>query len=239
MSVCNPLHQDRSFKPSPDSRWRNAHCDHESREPRGHVQQRERGRQAKIAGVPATDSEPMFSEVFCQRFFATCAQSSFSTVNVPDQVQELVKSRLRAHADVFWALIDEQFTAGNHEQDAKAQIYSSQVSKTEVSPWLEMTRRPHCFHGLNMADVVPSTYAANPITEPALVLLGESFVRLIERAHHVYCEDKISVLDQAQINSFIAGRSGKYDRMLMIKLVKSTFHAYKGIWKRLPQQACA
>jgi hypothetical protein len=26
---------------------------------------RKRGRQAKIAGIPATDSEPMFSEVFC------------------------------------------------------------------------------------------------------------------------------------------------------------------------------
>jgi hypothetical protein len=90
-----------------------------------------------------------------------------------------------------------------------------------------------------MADVVPSAYAANPITEPAFVLLGESFVRLIERAHQPICEDKISVFDQAQINSFITGRSGKYDRMLMIKLVKSTFHAYKGIWKCLPQQACA
>jgi hypothetical protein len=84
-----------------------------------------------------------------------------------------------------------------------------------------------------MADVAPLAYAANPITEPALVLLGESFDRLIERAYQSICEDKISVFDQAQINSFIAGRSGKHDRMLMVKLAKSTFRAYKGIWKRL------
>jgi hypothetical protein len=46
-----------------------------------------------------------------------------------------------------------------------------------------MTRWPRYFHGLNMADVAPLAYAANPITEPALVLLGESFDRLIERAY--------------------------------------------------------
>jgi hypothetical protein len=175
----------------------------------------------------------MFSEVFCQRFFAYGAQSSFFTVNVPDQVQDLVKTRPRGHADVYRALINEQLTAGNHEQNARAQIYNSQVSKTEVSPWLEMTRWPRYFHSLNIADVAPLAYAANPITEPTLVLLGESFDRLIERAHQSICEDRISVFDQAQINSFITGRSGKHDRMLMVKLAKSTFRAYKGIWKRL------
>jgi hypothetical protein len=111
-------------------------------------------------------------------------------------------------------LIDEQLTAGNQEQDARAQVYSSQVSKTEVSPWLEMTRWPRYFNGLNMADVAPLAYVANPITEPALVVIGESFERLIEHAHQSIREDRISVFDQAQINSFIAGRSGKHDRML-------------------------
>jgi hypothetical protein len=190
---------------------------------------RKLGRQAKIAGIPAIDSEPMFAEVFCQRFFASGAQSSFLTVNVLDQAQDLVKTRPRGHANVFRALINEQLTAGNNEQDARAQIYNSQVSKTEVSPWLEMTRWPRYFHGLNIADVAPLAYAANPITEPALVLLGESFDRLIELAHRSICEDKISVFDQAQINSFIAGRLGKHNRMLMVKLAKSTFRKYKSI----------
>jgi hypothetical protein len=71
------------------------------------------------------------------------------------------------------------------------------------------------------------------IQNPALVLLGESFDRLIELAHRSICEDKISVFDQAQINSFIGGRLGKHDRMLMVKLAKSTFRKYKGLWKRL------
>jgi hypothetical protein len=82
----------------------------------------------------------VFREVYCQRLFVSGAQSFFFTVNDPDQVQELVKNRSRGHADVFRALVNEQLTAGNHEQDARAQIYSSQVSKTVVSPSLEMTR---------------------------------------------------------------------------------------------------
>jgi hypothetical protein len=134
-------------------------------------------------GRLAKDSEPTFRKVYCQRFFVLGPQSSFFRVNVPDQVQELVQNRPRGHADVLRALIEEQLTAGNDEQDARAQIYNSQVSKTEVSPWLEMTRWPRYFHGLNMADVALLAYAANPITKPALVLLRESFDRLIKRAY--------------------------------------------------------
>jgi hypothetical protein len=46
-----------------------------------------------------------------------------------------------------------------------------------------MTRWPRYFHSLNMADVAPLAYSANPITEPAPILLGKSFDRLIENAH--------------------------------------------------------
>jgi hypothetical protein len=77
----------------------------------------------------------------------------------------------------------------------------------------------------------PLEYAFNPITKPVLVIFRESFDRLIEDVHQSIYEDKISVFDQAQINSFIAGRSGKHDHMLMVKLGQSTFRAYKGIWK--------
>jgi hypothetical protein len=156
---------------------------------------RKGGRQPRIADIPEEDKGPVFQEIYCQRFFVSGAQSSFFTVNVPDQMQELVKSRPRGHADVFRALIDEQLTAGNHEQEARAQIYNSQVSKTEVSPWLEMTRWPRYFHGLNMTDVAPLAYVANPITEPALVVLRESFERLIEHAYQSILEDRISVFD--------------------------------------------
>jgi hypothetical protein len=78
------------------------------------------GRPAKVRDIAAEDSRPVFREVYCQRFFTSGAQSFFFTVNVPNQVQELVKNRPKGHADVFRALINEQLTAGNHKQDARA-----------------------------------------------------------------------------------------------------------------------
>jgi len=41
-----------------------------------------------------------------------------------------VKSRPQGHADIYQALVNEQLAAGNREQDDRAQIYDSQVSKT-------------------------------------------------------------------------------------------------------------
>jgi hypothetical protein len=40
-----------------------------------------------------------------------------------------------------------ELVRGNHEQVARAQVYSSHVSKTEISPWLEITRWPRYFNG--------------------------------------------------------------------------------------------
>jgi hypothetical protein len=96
-----------------------------------------------------------------------------------------------------------------------------------------MTWWPRYFHSLNMANVALLAYAANLITEPALVILAESFDRLIEQAYQSVRKGKISVFDQKQINSFIAGRSERHDRMLMVKLGKNTFRTYKSLWKRL------
>jgi hypothetical protein len=46
-----------------------------------------------------------------------------------------------------------------------------------------------------MADVAPLAYAANPIAEPALVVLGESFERLIKHAHQSILKNRISVFN--------------------------------------------
>jgi hypothetical protein len=70
------------------------------------------------------------------------------------------------------------------------------------------------------------------VTEPALVLVGDIFDRIIEQPHRSICEDRISVFDQAMINSFIVDRSVKQHCMIMVKLQKGTFRAYKDPWKR-------
>lgn len=96
-----------------------------------------------------------------------------------------------------------------------------------------MTRWPRYFDGLEPASVAALAYAANPTTEPALHLITESVDRVVEQAHKSICEDKVNVFDQAKINSFLSGRSERTERMIMVKLQKQTFRAYKSLWKCL------
>jgi hypothetical protein len=169
----------------------------------------------------------MFMESHCQRFFVQGRQSSFFVVHVASEVQELKTKSSVAKPDLLLAILSEQLHGGRLEQQTVAQIYSSTIAKTDVSPWLDMTRWPRYFDGLDMAQVAPLAYGPNPVTEPGLVLMGDSFDRIIEQAHRSICEDKISVFDQAKINSFIVDRSAKQDRMIMVKLQRGRFELTK------------
>jgi hypothetical protein len=194
---------------------------------------RKPGRPKKIANIPEEDKGPIFKEVYCQRFFVSGHQSCFFVVHVLSKIQELKAKPYTSKANLLRAILAEQLHASQLEQQIVAQTYKSAMATTEVSPWLEMTRWPRYFNGLDMTKVAPLAYAPNPITEAALVALGESFDRVIEQAYQSICEDRISVFDQAKINSFIADRSAKQERMIMVKLQKGTFRAYKDLWKRL------
>jgi hypothetical protein len=128
---------------------------------------RKGGRPKRIVDTPEQDKGPVFREIYCQRFFVQGIQASFFKANVPKQVQELVKARVRGHADLYRALIDEQLTVGKHGRDVRAKIYSSQVSKTEVLPWLEMTRWSRYLNGLSTSDSMPLLLITNVMLETA------------------------------------------------------------------------
>jgi hypothetical protein len=61
-----------------------------------------------------------------------------------------------------------------------------------------------------MTQVAPLAYGPNRVTEPGLVLMGDSFDRTIEQAHRSVCKDKISVFNPAKIDD----RSVKQHRTL-------------------------
>jgi hypothetical protein len=65
---------------------------------------RKGGRPLGIADIPEEDEGPIFQEIHCQRFFVSGAQSSFFTVNAPNQAQDLVKSRPKGHVDICYGL---------------------------------------------------------------------------------------------------------------------------------------
>ncbi|KAF3031497.1 hypothetical protein E8E11_000866 [Didymella keratinophila] len=161
------------------------------------------------------------------------AGGNASAVETLIYVQTSSTQPLAQRADLVRAILDKQLHAGQLEQQAAGRMYSNSSTKTEVSPWLEMTRWPRYFDGLDMTQVAPLAYGPNPITELALVVVGDSFDRIIEQAYRSICEDRISVFDQAKINSSMGDRSAKQERMIMVKLQKGTFRAYKNLWKRL------
>jgi hypothetical protein len=75
----------------------------------------------------------MFTEAYCQRFFVQGRQSSFF---------DMGKKPSGRKKDLLRAVLNEQLHAHELEQRVLSQTYSSSVAKTEVSPWLEMTRWP-------------------------------------------------------------------------------------------------
>lgn len=58
----------------------------------------------------------------------------------------------------------------------------------------------------------------NSVTEAALIVIRGKFDRIIEQGYLSICKDRINVFDQAEINSFIADRSAKQERTIMVKL---------------------
>ncbi|KAH7029957.1 hypothetical protein B0J12DRAFT_682882, partial [Macrophomina phaseolina] len=183
-------------------------------------------------------------EVYCQRFFTQKHGSQFfqvDYVNGSDEEEEENNSGALSagrEGDLIRRLVEQDLQERDRRLSDTCHIYHDKATKTEVSPWLEMTRWPSFFNGLNLPDVSTLAYAADPTEEPLLALLSESLDRLIERAYQSICEDKISVFDQARINSFMAGEPSGMERLPMVKLQKNTFRSYKHLWKRLLCFAC-
>ncbi|KAK7705037.1 hypothetical protein SLS57_010234 [Botryosphaeria dothidea] len=203
-----------------------------------------KGARRRVADPPKDDEAPDFPEVFCQRFFLAGPQSSYFAVSAPssncqrdkgerlgDQQQALLQPR--KEADLIKALVDEELNQDAHNQEQASLKLHNQLTKTESSPWLKMTRWPRYFDGLEPTSVAPLACAANPTTEPALYLITESVNRVVEQVYKSICEDKVNVFDQAKINSFLSSRSERMERIIMVKLQKQTFRAYKSLWKCL------
>ena len=197
------------------------------------------------------DEGPEFHEVYCQRFFTTFHQSSFFTVTIrqpsegrdgnrvvviagQQQQQRQQRQQQKEPVQLLTELVQKELQKSYDQHRLSMEVYQDQATKTEISPWLEMTRWPRYFHGLKLDNVAPLAYAAHPATEPSLLLLTESIDRVTEQAYQSITQDKVSVFDQAKINSFISSdKSTREERLLMVRLSKPTFRAYKGLWKRL------
>lgn len=108
---------------------------------------------------------------------------------------------------------------------------------SQVPPWLETTRWTRYLHGQDLVQAarlieIPSLVAdqQEDQSEALLLLLLDSFDRVIEQARASLLEDKVNVFDQHRVDSFIPRRS--YSRPLWHKLKESTYLSYKKVWKQ-------
>jgi hypothetical protein len=95
-----------------------------------------------------------------------------------------------------------------------------------------MNRWPRYLNGHNLPTVSHRARLPDRSTEPELFTITKSLERVVQAAHTSVYEDKINVFDHARINSFIQ-QCRVFDKPLMVKLQKSTWRMYVGVWKCL------
>lgn len=186
---------------------------------------------------------PNWTTVSCQRFFVSGHQSIYFEVISPEEAQQRRAKAKRANspsnpgfvlaeADLVHAELFGQLHDRRRQIEAATEIVRKEVDRTEVSPWLELTRWPKYLDGHSLYDAAKLADLPRARTEPLLSVLCDSVDRIVEEAHRSVCEDRINVFDQSRINSFLL-RPRATDRPLMVKLLKSTYKTYKTTWKRL------
>lgn len=109
--------------------------------------------------------------------------------------------------------------------------------RTQASSWLDTTQWLRYLKGHDLVQAAQlidlpltlTTHQRQP--EPQLVLLLDSFERLVDRAYDSICTNKVNIFDLHRAASFIAHRSA--DKPLLYKLQGDTYKKYKKVWKQL------
>jgi len=187
-----------------------------------------------------------WSPVTCQRLFASGHQSKYFAVLAPEETRKRQAAADRGarpqlqvptRTDLARAEIYDRLAA--HQQCVRTDIetVSEHVDKTEVSPWLQLTRWSTYLHGHTLCDAAKLADLPRAGSEPLLEVLCKSVDRVVEKAQRSIREDRINVFDRVRINSF-SQQPRFADKPLMAGLLKSTYRTYTTIWKRLICFAC-
>jgi hypothetical protein len=110
--------------------------------------------------------------------------------------------------------------------------------KTEVSPWLDLTQWERYLRGYDLSRVVRhlDLPSPQPLFDPEqpddhLILVLESFDRLVEQAREALRTDRINIFDQQRVSSFLTRRTTNFS--LVHKPQEGTYMRYKKVWKQL------
>lgn len=117
-------------------------------------------------------------------------------------------------------------------QQLTGRIFVATSSSKEISPWLQLTRWLSYHDGCTLCDTAGLAWGPSAETEGDLVEVCASLDRILDQAIAAIQEDRVNPFDQMRINSFLQ-RPRASDKPLAFKLQKSTYRAYREVWKRL------
>ncbi|KAH6662285.1 hypothetical protein B0J14DRAFT_687285 [Halenospora varia] len=130
------------------------------------------------------------------------------------------------------------------DSDPAASSGPGQQHFSQVSPWLDTTQWTRYLKGHDLLQTarlieIPSSLAVRKAaldgqgdqSEYHLLLLLDSFDRVIEQARSSLLGDKVNDFDQHRVNSSIPRRSSSWP--LWHKLKEPTYRGYKKVWKQL------
>jgi hypothetical protein len=138
---------------------------------------------------------PIFTHVYCQRFFATSAQSSYFEVTPGPSgndvvshpvLRENVRRAALSREAVLHELIDAELASSRTALEAGLDSCPGVTVATEVDPWLDATRWRQLFKGVPLLKAARLGHMPAPALEPDLCVLAESVDRLVDQAHAVF-----------------------------------------------------
>ncbi len=135
---------------------------------------------------------PDWTTVSCQRFFVAGHQSIYFEVISPEEAKQrrakakrvngpLNPGLVLAEADLVHAELFGQLHDRRQEIEAATEV-RREVDRTEVSPWLELTRWSKYLDGHSLSDTVKLADLPRARTEPVLGVLCDSVDRIVEQA---------------------------------------------------------
>jgi hypothetical protein len=200
------------------------------------------GRPSACAQLSSPDDSRWVSAK-CQRFFVQGPQSTYFCVSGTGALNQRCILRQSPTTPPKQPSVGDQIlhhvlaklAAAEKQLELTADVISNNHSKTEISPWLEMTRWPRYLQGHKLSKVAP--LASLPIAgaEPLLDVFVASLNRLVDQARHSISQQRVSVFDQALIKRVFPEYEKHRTPALspLFTLQRQTYRKYTGIWARL------
>jgi hypothetical protein len=121
------------------------------------------------------------------------------------------------------------------QQHIRSQLWIDRTAATQWTRYLQGLDLPQAAQLIDIPSSTAHKKSAldrqDSRSEEFLLLLLESFDRVIEQARDSLLRDKVNVFDQHRVNSFIPHRTSS--RPLWHKLKEPTYRVYKKVWKQL------